>query len=71
MGRIVKVECHSGYTYAEKPVTVEMDGTLMEIEGILTESRTPMGRKFKVQLSNGREIELVYDENKDEWELTD
>jgi hypothetical protein len=48
-----------------------MDGTLMEIEGILTESRTPMGRKFKVQLSNGREIELVYDENKDEWELTD
>lgn len=71
MGRIVKVECHSGYTYAERPVAVEMDGKMIEIEGILAESQTPMGRKFKVQLSTGREIELTYDENKDQWELTD
>lgn len=71
MGRIVKVECHSGYTYAERPVAVEMDGRMVEIEGILAESRTPTGRKFKVQFSNGREIELVYTEAKDEWELMD
>jgi hypothetical protein len=71
LGRIVKVDCHSGYTYAERPVSVEIDDQKMEITKIRAESRTPTGRKFKVQISDGREIDLVYIENKDEWEMSE
>ena len=71
MGRIVKVECHSGYTYAERPTAVEMDGKRLEITEIITESRTPTGRKFTVRFKDGKVIDLDYDENEDEWELTD
>jgi hypothetical protein len=69
LDRVVKVECHSGYTYAEKPIAVEMDGNHLEIMKIIAESRTSSGRKFTVRLKDGKEIELDYDENKDEWKI--
>jgi hypothetical protein len=69
LDRIVKVECHSGFTYAERPVAVEMDGKRLEIIEIISQSRTPMGRKFIVRFKDGTEVELDYDDNKDEWEI--
>jgi hypothetical protein len=71
LGRVVKVECHSGYTYAEKPVAIDLGSERFEVLEIISESRTPSGKKFQVLLKNGREIELDYDEDKDMWELTE
>ncbi len=69
MGRIVKVECHSGYTYAERPISIEMGGLHVDIEEIMNEAITPEGRFFKVKILDGRVIDLEYDETKDEWEI--
>ena len=71
MGRIVKVECHSGYIYAERPLAVTMDKQRLMITRIIRESKTQVGQAFEVQMENGRELELVYDENNDEWKLID
>lgn len=69
MGRVVKVECHSGYTYAEWPVAVTIDKERFEIKKIFYGIKTPIGRTFKVGLEDKREIELSYDENLDEWRM--
>ena len=68
MGRIVKVECHSGYTYAEKPVAFEWEGSRLEITSILSEALTPEGKRFRVRVKDNREFELFYAEKQDIWE---
>ncbi len=70
MGRVVKVICHSGYTYAERPTAIEMDGSSLEIDEILSQAITPKGRFFKVKMSDGRILDLEYDESRDEWQIT-
>jgi hypothetical protein len=67
LDRVVKVESHSGYTYAEKPTALEMDGQRWEIVKIIMENRTPCGKSFFVRISDGREFQLEYNEAKDEW----
>jgi len=71
LGRIVKVECHSGYSYAERPIAIETGGLRMDIEEILNEATTPEGRFFKVKIFDGRVIDLEYDEAKDEWKASE
>ena len=54
------VECHSDYTYAEKPVALTWEGQRLEIAAILAQWRTPEGKHFRVRIADGREFELVY-----------
>lgn len=56
------VECHSGYTYAEKPVALTWEGQRLEIDAILAQWRTPEEKHFRVRTSDGGEFELVYRE---------
>ncbi len=56
------VECHSGYTYAEKPLALTWEGRRLEIAAILAQWRTPEEKHFRVRTSDGREFELVYSE---------
>jgi hypothetical protein len=70
LDRVVRVECHSGYTYPERPIAVEMDGERQEIAQIVSEARTPSGNYFRVKMTDDREVDLEYDEEKDEWKIT-
>ncbi len=63
------VECHSGYTYGERPIALYWDGERLEVAGILDRVRTPDGKYFRVHTKNDQAFELFYDENHDEWEV--
>lgn len=67
MGELV--ECHSDYTYAEKPVALTWEGRRLEIVEILAQWRTPEEKRFRVRTSDGREFELSYCEATGEWQI--
>ncbi len=56
------VECHSGFTYADRPIALTCAGQRLDIVSILSEWRTPEERHFKVRTSNKLEFELSYRE---------
>jgi len=63
------VECHSDYTYAEKPVALTWEGQRQEIVAVLAEWRTPVERRFRVRTRDGQEFELSYGEQTGEWQI--
>jgi hypothetical protein len=63
------VECHSGYTYAERPIALQWEGERLEIEEIEAQWRIPGGRRFRVRVIDGRVFELFYGELYDEWRI--
>ena len=62
------VECHSGYTYAERPRMVIWQGTRLPVDRIEATWRDPDGKHFRVQTEQGV-LELIYYESEDHWEL--
>jgi hypothetical protein len=65
MGELV--ECHSDYTYAEKPVALTWEGRRLEIVEILAQWRTPEEKRFRVRTSDGQGFELSYREATSEY----
>jgi hypothetical protein len=63
------VECHSEYTYAERPVAVYWNGERLPIVDINARWRTPGARYFKVRVEDGRIFKLSYWESLDEWRI--
>lgn len=63
------VECHSGYTYAERPISLQWQGEKLAISEILETWRIPGGRKFRVVTEDERAFELFYGELYDEWRI--
>jgi hypothetical protein len=63
------VECHSGFTYADKPVALTWEGRRLEIFEITAQWRSPDERHFRVRTSNGQEFELSYREADNEWQI--
>ncbi len=63
------VECHSGFTYAERPIALQWEGDRLEIEQIEDSWRIPGGRRFRVRVQDGRVFELFYGELYDEWRI--
>lgn len=63
------VECHSGYTYAQRPVAIHWRGERLQIESIEAQWRIPGGRRFRVRTTDGRVFELFYGELYDEWRI--
>ncbi|KAF0109220.1 MAG: hypothetical protein FD146_264 [Anaerolineaceae bacterium] len=63
------VECHSGFTYAEKPVALTWDGQRLEIDEILAAWRTPGERCFRVRTRGLRVFDLVYREAENDWQI--
>jgi hypothetical protein len=64
------VECHSDYTYAERPIALTWEGQRLEIVETSFRWRTPEGNGFRVQTSDGQEFVLFYRETSDEWQIT-
>jgi hypothetical protein len=65
----VVVECHSGYTFPDRPKAIYKDNERLEVETIETEWRSPEGKFFRVKTMNGSIFELFYDEASDNWQI--
>jgi hypothetical protein len=63
------VECHSGFTYAEKPIALTWNGQRLEIDEILAAWRTPGARRFRVRTRDLRRFELAYHEADNIWQI--
>ncbi|HVM70944.1 MAG TPA: pyridoxal phosphate-dependent aminotransferase [Anaerolineales bacterium] len=68
MGELV--ECHSGFTYADRPTALTWKNQRLEIVEIPIQWRSPQARHFRVRTNNGLEFELSYQEEGDEWQIT-
>ncbi len=66
---MVKVECYSGHTYAERPTAFVWQGRRYQVERVLQQWRSPDGPGFRLLTTDGGQFELTYDENQDEWSL--
>ncbi len=66
-----RVECHSGYTYADRPITLISKGQRRQIIEILTRWQIPDARCFRVRVGDGAVFELCYDEVSDEWQVVE
>lgn len=64
------VECHSGYTYAERPISLLWEGERLEITDVQARWRIPGGVRFRVSVEDGRAFELFYGELYDEWRIS-
>jgi hypothetical protein len=65
-----RVECHSGYTYGERPVALYWEGERLLIVEIQARWRLPDGRKFRVRVEDDRIFDLYYIEQDDEWRIS-
>ncbi|HEY43049.1 MAG TPA: hypothetical protein G4O11_03605 [Anaerolineae bacterium] len=65
-----QVECHSGYTYGERPIAFYWEGERLLIVEIAARWRLPDGRKFRVRVDDDRIFELYYVEQVDEWRIS-
>lgn len=63
------VECHSGHTYAERPIALKWEGERLQIAEVEAQWRIPGGRKFRVRTEDDRCFELFYGELFDEWRI--
>ena len=62
-----QVECHSGYTYAQRPKSLVWEGERLEIKEIQGEWQTPEGKRFQVVTGDGGVFELFYSEKEETW----
>jgi len=63
------VECHSGYTYAERPVAFYWQGERLEVDRIAAQWQAPDGKHFRVSTRDGQVFELVYSEPGAKWQV--
>jgi hypothetical protein len=63
------VECHSGFSYAERPVALIWESQRLEIDSILAEWRTPGEHHFRVRTRDLCLFDLVYREADDQWQI--
>ena len=63
------VHSHSGFRYAEKPVSFEWEGDEHKIKDIIAEWKTEYDLCFKVVTEGGFVFELNYNERLDEWQV--
>jgi len=64
------VECHSGFTYAERPKTIYWEGKRLEINRIEKQARTQEGSFFRVRVVEGDTFDLHYNPSSDQWRVT-
>lgn len=64
--KLIQVECYSGHTYGQRPVTVILAGDRLEIEEIIGEWKMPDGKAFHLRAGD-REFTICYLEEQDIW----
>ncbi len=63
----IRVECHSGYAYIDRPAALYWEEQRLEIGEIIRRWRTPSGWMFLVQTRDERAFEIAFDLNLDSW----
>lgn len=64
-----KVECYSGFSYAQEPLAFEWQGQRCEINKVERRWREPQGPRFRVCTADGLRWQLKYDEGQDSWSV--
>jgi len=68
-----RVECHSGYEYAQRPIAFYWEGDRLEIEEIIASWRHPDGKCFSVRAVNNDLFDLAftlqYNQVNDQWRI--
>ena len=67
----VKVNCYSGHTYAERPVSFLWQGVEYEVEEIEKVWVEPGERHFQVRTRDNKTFKLCYNEAEKQWSLTE
>ena len=65
----IKVNCYSGHTYAERPVSFIWQGIEYEVEEIEKAWQEPGERYFQVRTKDNKLFRLSYNETEDQWSL--
>jgi hypothetical protein len=63
------VECHSGYTYAQRPIALRWQGVRLLIQDVEAYWRIPDGPCFRIRTEDGQVFELFYSESSAEWQI--
>ncbi len=63
------VECHSGFRYGEKPVVVCWQGRRLTVSKVISNSHTPTGWCYRVEVEGGEVFDLEYLEFEDVWRV--
>jgi hypothetical protein len=61
------VFCHSGYTYAQRPLAFLYHEERLEVDTVEAEWVLPEGRTFLVTTSDERRFKLFYEQTGDRW----
>ena len=65
----LKVNCYSGHTYAERPVSFLWEGIEHEVEEVERAWQEPGERYFQVRTRDNKLFQLCYNEVEDQWSL--
>jgi hypothetical protein len=66
----LKVNCYSGHTYAQRPVSFTLEGIEYEVKEVEKEWLELGERHFLVRTRGNKTFRLCYNEAKDQWSLT-
>ncbi|MFC1949310.1 hypothetical protein ACFLW0_03965 [Chloroflexota bacterium] len=67
----LKVNCYSGHTYAERPVSFRWQGMEYEVQKISEEWHEPGEKFFQVRTGDNKLFQLCYNEEDQRWSLTE
>ena len=65
----LKVNCHSGHTYAERPESFLWQGIEYEVDEIERAWQAPGKKHFQVRTKDSKIFQLCYNETEDHWSL--
>jgi hypothetical protein len=63
------VECHAGYTYAERPTAVLWGDKRLSVIELIERRNIPDGRYFLVRTEDDLAFILIYNEFDDAWQV--
>ncbi|MDD5038988.1 MAG: hypothetical protein PHN78_06695 [Dehalococcoidales bacterium] len=66
----LKVNCYSGYTYAERPVSFLRHGTEYEVDKTEKIWLEPAEKHFQVRTGDNKLFQLCYNETDKQWSLS-
>ncbi len=55
-----QVSFYSGHSHAERPVAFTWNDKCYQVENVIAEWRTPDGKIFLVQTTDGQKFELIW-----------
>jgi surfactin synthase thioesterase subunit len=66
-GTAARVECYSGYRYAQRPVAILWGEERLEVSEVEAEWHTTEGKRFWVRTVDGSRFDLHYSAVEDDW----